>query len=529
MSGIGSEAERRHMETEDLSPQVLTCSLQEGKNDVPEVGVDVLIEEMAMRPYTDSYKVRYEGQTIQMTSLDWRNNWLLIAQIAVGWCIFILFGLGEQTLGTIIPRLQKHYGINDLKTALVFLSATSGYFLMAMLSEICHIKIGYRGVGIMGTGCMVVGYVIAGTGPPFGAFIAAYFFVGIGFGSMGASFNGYLGNLINSAPLLGILHGCYGIGCITTPPLVTALINKKTNPWSVFHYYFVLAGVSGFLSTSVALIFRHETATKYRLTVLLNEARRRVQEANLKCESTESIEAQYPVDDYADKSNELDCREDVAPSNSNEPLVEPEKNTSALKSKLVWSISIIIFVYVSGEAAFGAWLVSFCLKIKHLPYQYSSYMAATFWAGLTTGRMGLGFATEFWFKDAILANTIYIAGSLLGFTVFSIAALFNVSAILFPIVFFLGFFVGPVYPTTIVAIVNILPVKLHASGIGFICAFGGGGGAAAPFLIGLVASSSEQGLRFYPMIVTILYAILIVMWAILVIYTKRMKRKQGST
>lgn len=60
-----------------------------------------------------------------------------------------------------------------------------------------------------------------------------------------------------------------------------------------------------------------------------------------------------------------------------------------MNSKLFWFLAIIIFIYVNAEGAFGAWLVT-CTRIKHLQYQYSSYMASA-WAGLTSGRMMLVF------------------------------------------------------------------------------------------------------------------------------------------
>ena len=35
-----------------------------------------------------------------------------------------------------------------------------------------------------------------------------------------------------------------------------------------------------------------------------------------------------------------------------------------LSSTLVWSFALILFIYVGGEAAFAAWLVTFLLRIK---------------------------------------------------------------------------------------------------------------------------------------------------------------------
>lgn len=522
---------------EQLNEQLMATKEAAEPSALLRVGIDISIDDMALRPVNDNYVVQFEGKKVHIESLDWRNSWLLRFQILAGWSLFILFGLGEQTLGTLIPRLQVHFNINDLQTALVFLAATTGYFTMAMISEICHVRFGVRGVGVLGTACMTVGYMIAATGPPFGAFIAAYFIVGVGFGCLGASFNGWIGNLVNSSPLLGILHGCYGIGCITTPPLVTALTTRKVNPWGVFHYYFVLGGLSASLMCYMGYTFRHETATKYRLVVLINESRRKIRDSLVKSESNENLEAQLGRDGPVTKEEAADAEHantsevskaadhSLTTENSLADIPQPKPKTSALRSKLVWYIAVIMLIYVCGEAAFGAWLVTFCIRIKHLPYQYSAYMASAFWAGLTTGRMVLGFVTEMYFSDEMMANLTYIAGSLTGQTVFCIAALFNYPAVLFPIVFFLGFFVGPVFPTTIVATVNVLPVHHHASGIGFICAFGGGGGAAAPFLIGLVASSSSQGLRFYPLIVALLYFVLIIGWIVLMVWTKRYKRK----
>ena len=53
--------------------------------------------------------------------------------------------------------------------------------------------------------------------------------------------------------------------------------------------------------------------------------------------------------------------------------------------------------------------------------------------------------------------------------------------VLFLVVLVTGIAIGPIFPTTIVSLVNILPAKYQTSGIGFICAFGGGGGAEFHF------------------------------------------------
>ncbi|KAM9916610.1 hypothetical protein OXX59_009864, partial [Metschnikowia pulcherrima] len=120
------------------------------------------------------------------------------------------------------------------------------------------------------------------------------------------------------------------------------------------------------------------------------------------------------------------------------------------------------------------------------------------------------------------ANWCYIALSLLGQVMFCLVALTKYTRLLFPIVLFSGLFVGPIFPTNITAAIRILPAKFHASGVGFICAFGGGGAAAVPFLVGIVAQASDLGLRFYPFIIALLYLVLLAFWS--VVRTRNMQK-----
>lgn len=445
-------------------------------------------EQLAEKPLTESYTVEYNGEQIVVDSADWRDSTLLKLQIAASYCNFILFGLAEQTLGTIIPKLQEHYGIDDLKTGYVFLASVAGYFSMALLTETCHRRLGVRGVVVFGTSSMTLGYLLLSTKPPFFLFIMCYILSGLGFGSLDAGLNGWMGNLVDLNQLLGILHGCYGIGCMISPPLITHLIDRKNNPWVWNSYYLVLSAISASCLVFFAVVFRHETPGKYQFSVILKETRRHLEDK--------------------DVDNEDDDTDPDAGS-------ESASLSQSLRSKLVWFFSVIMFVYVGAEVAFGAWLVTFLLRIKKLSYKVSSYMATTFWTGLTTGRICLGFVTAHYFHSELAANFAYIVLSLAGYILFCLFAFTKAYWLLFVIVFVTGLFVGPIFPTTIVASIEILPVKYHASGVGFICAFGGGGGAAVPFLIGLVAETSDLGLRFYPFIITSLFGALLVAWLLL--------------
>ena len=546
--------------------------------------------QLASLPPSEKYYTEFCGQQIFIDSSDWRHSKRLQFQIAASYCNFILFGLAEQTVGTLIPKLQDHYHINDIHTSYIFLALTLGYFAMALLSEQFHRALGYKGVSMMGTMCMMSAYLVASLEPPYFVLVIGYVFSGIGFGSLDASLNAWMGNLVDSNQLLGILHGCYGIGCMISPPLITHLVERKKNPWPWNAYYVVLTAVAASCFVFFAVTFRDETPLKFRFQVLLNEERRREQgEGNAESkadqesqdsdasyvhvrveeysadklkgknqnsevedspnsgnhkhavsDSTNSGNHKHAVSDSPDTRTSVDYQESTSSasllganthSENHFEYSEPEASdlsaslSSALKSPLVWFFSTIMFLYVGAEVAFGAWLVTFLVRIKLFPYKQASYMATTFWTGLTAGRIGLGFVTAHYFLSELAANWTYIGMSVLGQLLFCVFAFTPATAVLFVVVFVTGLFVGPIFPTTIVCALEILPVKYHATGVGFICAFGGGGGAMLPFLVGLIANQSVLGLRFYPFVILAIYGVLVVAWLVLYYRYRHIKRR----
>lgn len=461
--------------------------LEEQSKSVAELLDGTDFADLAGRPLNEKYTAKFNGEEVVVDSANWRDSSLLKLQIVSSYCNFILFGLAEQTLGTIIPKLQEDYHIDDLKTGYVFLASVLGYFSMALLTEAFHRRLGVRGVVVMGTSSMALGYLIVSTRPPYYVFILCYVLSGLGFGSLDAGLNGWMGNLVDLNQLLGVLHGCFGIGCMISPPLITHLIDRERNPWVWSNYYLVLSVIAASCMVFSAVVFRNETPRKYEFSVILKETRRQLEDKDI---------------------NDEDSSSDASGTDS-------ASLSQALRSKLVWFFSVFMFVYVGAEVAFGAWLVTFLLRIKKLSYKASSYMATTFWSGLTAGRICLGFVTAHCFHSELSANWLYILLSLVGYVLFCLFAFTPFIWLLFVIVFLTGLFVGPIFPTTIVASIEILPVKYHASGIGFICAFGGGGGAAIPFLVGMVAEANNLGLMFYPFIFAILFVALLVPWLLL--------------
>ncbi|KAI5963474.1 uncharacterized protein KGF55_002354 [Candida pseudojiufengensis] len=457
-------------------------------------------------------KVEFEGENLTIDSNNWRDSKLLKLQIIASFLVFILFGLGEQTVGTIIPELQSDYKINDLKVSLIFFTSVMGYLIMAILNNISHDYLGIRGVSVMGATLMTLAYIIGSMKPPYFIFLLGYLSHGLGLGALDASLNAWMGNLIDSNQLLGILHGCYGIGSLITPSLITFLLEKKFNPWKWNQYYIFLAICGSSILIFVAYTFRFETPKKYKY---LAQSRHEISK------NQNQNQNEFELNDL--NKDDFEINEDSDENNDNNE--HSATFSQAIKSPLIWAFASILFIYVGGEASFGAWLVTYLLRVKKLSYKVSSYMATTFWLGLTIGRIILGFVTANFFKTELTANLIYILISLIGYILFWFFSFTQLTLILFIIVFITGIVVGPIFPTTVVSSVNILPAKYQTVGIGFICAFGGAGAAGIPFLIGLLAESSDIGLKAYPIIIIIMFATLLLFWTLIIIKFAKVYRR----
>ena len=154
------------------------------------------------------------------------------------------------------------------------------------------------------------------------------------------------------------------------------------------------------------------------------------------------------------------------------------------------------------------------MKVRHASSFRSGVSSTGFWAGMTVGRMCLSFLTARLgeYKSVFL----YLGISVVLELIFWLVPSFVVSAIA---VAFLGVFLGPLFPTSIVLATKILPRDLHVGSIGFATAFGGSGGAILPFLVGVIAQrKGVQSLQ--PMIIAIL-VVIGVLWVCIPIVGKK--------
>ncbi|KAI1200136.1 putative MFS transporter [Nemania serpens] len=378
----------------------------------------------------------------------------------VGACFysFIIMGANDAAYGPLIPSLQEYYHLSYIIISLAFLSPFIGYTAAAFLNNTVHKRLGRRGVAALASSSHLVAYVVIAVHPPYPVLVIAFALAGFGNGIADAAWNAFIGNLDRANELLGLLHGLYGVGAVISPLIASALVEKAGLPWYTFYY--VMIGLAGLELGITAAGFWGATAKEYRDSVAASSS---ASSGGLK-----EVLLQMPA------------------------------------ARVAWLCAGFLLGYVGAEVALGGWIVEFMIKVRHGPAFESGITATGFWLGLTVGRFVLGFITPKIGEK--LAIIIYLVLSMAFELVFWLVPQFIASAVA---VAFVGFFMGPLFPSVIIVMSKLLPVHLHVSAIGFAAAFGGSGAAILPFGVGAIAQA--KGVQvLQPIILALLAAILLV-------------------
>ncbi|CAD6586200.1 MAG: hypothetical protein ASARMPREDX12_002296 [Alectoria sarmentosa] len=392
------------------------------------------------------------------TRQTWNSPRINIYRLAAIFFAFVNFGMNDGSYGALIPYIEADYGLSYTVTSFVFLSPFAGYTFAALFSDHLHRLGGRRGIAILAPLCRIIAYVVIATHPPYPAVVTILALAGVGNGLLDAAWNAWIGTLDHTNQLLGLLHGCYGLGATISPLIATAMITKGHLGWWKFEY--IMIGVVTLEICGGTWAFWKETGLKYR-------------------------------DD-----------------NSTADSDEKGKTRLALKQRVTWICAAFLLAYVGTEVSLGGWIVTFMIRIRH-GQPFASGMTATgFWLGITIGRVTLGFITPK--IGERLAVAIYIICSLGLELLFWLVPQFIVSAIAIALV---GFFIGPLFPSTVIMATKLLPQELHVAAIGFAAAVGGGGAAVLPFAVGAIANA--RGVQTLQPIVLALLAVLLGIWLLL--------------
>ncbi|KAL3231640.1 Bypass of stop codon protein 6 [Nakaseomyces bracarensis] len=399
----------------------------------------------------DMYDVSWNGHSIRMYDANYKKYSMVGWQIAFSLIIFGIFGLNDQATGALMPTLLDHYGISMVTASNIFLIQLVGYLFASALNERVHRWFGVRGAMLAVCILCFIPYGILTIAPPsFYIYLFCMFPIGLGLGIADSGANVLIGNLtVNRNEWMGILHAVYGGTSMVTPPIASYFV--KWNHWSIFFLIPTTAALINILIIPMA--FPYETAMKYNYIATIGHE----DDANLK---------------DIDETNIF----------------------QVLKNPVVALYAAYMFLLLGGEITTGSWFLTYLLKTKSNKRIAMSYVSSSFWTGITVGRLCLGFVTHRFFKNEYTASNIYSWLSVLLYTIFvalGFSFFDNVFyfILMYITLFFAGFFIGPLSPNSSIVAIQNLPQKLHISGVGLAVAIGGCGGAALPYISGIIINN----------------------------------------
>lgn len=358
-----------------------------------------------------------------------KTNTNLRWQVALAFIAFILIGANDGAVGVILPSLGQYYNISKGIVSLLFLAGSIGYLTAAFSSGLLLEKLGRRSFLMLGASVFLVGAAVNSFKPPFVVLLVSLLIIGFGVAIIDAGLNAYIASLPNSTSTLNYLHAFYGMGALIGPVIATTLVIVWSLGWNSVYWLWIAYGA--LILIGIAVMYH----------------------------------SSHSADSGADKSQETG-----------------NVMVAALRLRVVWLAAFFLLFYVGTEVSMGNWSFSYLTEYRHRPDVLSGWTVSGYWLGLTLGRLILPrFAKRY-------GNRRLIQGCLVGVAAGLLLVWFGqVEAIEIFGLLLTGFSLGPIFPTTIAIMPELIPQRILQSAIGFMASLGAMGAAFFPWIAGNLA------------------------------------------
>ena len=360
--------------------------------------------------------------------------------VLLSYAAFVLVGLNAGASGVLLLAQMGDYGVDRPAIGITFFTGAIGFVLAGLSNGALIGRLGIRMALAVGGGTYVLAGLYLATRPPFAAFVAVPLVTGYATGVLESVLNVYLAALPDATTLLNRLHAFFGVGALLGPLLAAWIVSAAS--WRMVSLVLAVACVplvAGFL-------------------------------------------AAYPARPAAGTAG---AAETAAPSGTG-PRSSGSLLGAALRDPGVLLGAAMLAVYVGTELGVGSWGFGYLVQARGMPRSLAGYAISGYWLGLTAGRFlispaaGRIGATEVSMMYACLAGVIGTA---------ALAWLSPAAVLASAALVLLGFFLGPVFPTTMAIAPRLTSARLTATAIGVMNAGSMVGGAALPWLAGAIGQS----------------------------------------
>jgi fucose permease len=378
------------------------------------------------------------------------------APVLVSYAAFVFVGVNAGASGVLLPAQMSSYGVDRATIGVTFFVGAAGFVFAGLSNGALIHRSGIRLALAAGGGAYVLAGLYLASRPPFAAFVLAQFVTGYATGVLESVLNSYLAALPEATTLLNRLHAFFGVGALAGPTLAAWIVSSA--PWTVVWLILALACVpltAGFLLAHPGQAPEPEPA------------------------------ARGPAGPGAARPGA--AGPDAAGPDAAGPDAAGRLLAAALRDRGVLLGTTMLAVYVGLELSVGNWGFSYLVQARGLAGTLAGYSVSGYWLGLTAGRFVISpVAVKIGVTTARMMYAC-LAGIAAAATLAWLApdaALATVALVL------LGFFLGPVFPTTMAVAPRLTRARLAPTVIGVMNAGSMAGGAALPWLAGVIAQAT---------------------------------------
>jgi fucose permease len=358
-------------------------------------------------------------------------------------CAFAFFvaGINDGSIGALIPYILRFYDIGTGSVTATYAAAFSGWLLVALIGGYVSGRIGVGGALVLGATSQLLAQILRIWASSFPVFAMTFFFAALGLAFQDSQANTFVSSVKSAHRWLGVIHACYGFGCLIGPLVATAIASTRPVHWQQFYIFPMSLGV-----VNLSLVFW-------------------------------AFRKEISVRRGADGEGALTARQGV------DKALNEMRATA--KQRATWTLSLFFFFYLGVAITAGGWLVEYLVKVRKGQLSNVGYVATGYYGGVALGRLVLVEPTHRFGERPMLL--LYSILCLMLQVIFWQVRSVITDAV---VVSLMGFLLGPYFAAGITVGTKLLPKEIHAPALSLIFVIGQAGGTLFPVITGVVATKA---------------------------------------